>query len=155
MRMFSHTIRIDRSPEAVFDFFTDFSKAPMWRAFVRTMELVGPGPVRAGSTVRCVMDLNGAEQVFDLEILACARPSLWRHRTNETDLRGFIEYRFEPDGSGTRVTMTGVAQPATLYGWLAMPLVWLRRGMAYREQLPGLKAAMEQTAQRRGGPVGS
>jgi uncharacterized protein YndB with AHSA1/START domain len=143
MRLFKHTIWIARPREAVFDFFTDFSQASRWRSYVRTMELAGPAPVRVGSKVHCVLDLAGAEYTFDLEVLACERPSHWRHRTNETDFRGFIEYRFDAEGDGTRVTMTADAKPVGLYGWLAIPMLWLGRGKSYAEQLPQLKRVME------------
>ena len=143
MRLFNHTIWIARRREQVFDFFTDFSQSSRWRSYVRTMELVGPGPVREGSKVHVVMDLQGGEYTFDLHVLACERPSLWRHRTNETDFFGAIEYRFAIEGEGTRVTMIGDAKPVSWYGWLAMPLMWMRRGEAYKEQLPQLKRAME------------
>jgi hypothetical protein len=42
--------------------------------------------------------------------------------------------------------MTIEAKPDGLYGWLAMPLLLLRRGRPYAEQLPGLKQVMETNA---------
>jgi len=33
--------------------------------------------------------------------------------------------------------------PVGWYGWLGMPLLWLRRGQSYKEQLPQLKRAIE------------
>ena len=123
MRLAQHTIWIARTPEEVFDFFIDFSQAPRWRQYVRTMELTGAPPVRAGSQVHVTMDLSGGAYAFDLEVLVCQRPSLWRHRTHESDFSGFIEYHFEPDHAGTRVTMTMKATPRG-------PL-WLARSAAH------------------------
>jgi uncharacterized membrane protein len=143
MRIVQHTISIARPPEVVFDFFVDFSKAPSWRQYVRTMERLDTGPLRAGSRVHVTMELMAEPYIFDLEVLACERPSLWRHRTNETDFHGFVEYRFEPDNAGTRVTMTIEAKPAGLYGWLALPMMWMRREKPYKDQLPQLKRAVE------------
>ncbi|HKS07444.1 MAG TPA: SRPBCC family protein [Gemmatimonadaceae bacterium] len=145
MKLFEHTIWIAHPREAVFDYFTDFSNASRWRSYVRTMEVVGGGPPRAGSTVHVVMDLGGNEYTFDLQVLTCERPSLWRHHTNETDLTGAIEYAFVAEGDGTRVTMRCDAKPASVYGWLAVPLMFLRRGQAYKDQLPQLKRAMEES----------
>lgn len=145
MRVAQHTILISRSPEDVFDFFADFSKASSWRQYVRTMERLDDGPLRAGSRVHVTMDLNAEPYVFDMEVLACERPSRWRHRTNETDFRGYVEYRFEPEQGGTRVTLTIEAKPAGLYGWLGLPLLFLSRNKSYTEQLPQLKRAMEGT----------
>jgi uncharacterized protein YndB with AHSA1/START domain len=143
MQLERHTISIARTPEEVFDFFTDFSQAARWRQYVRTMERLDDGPLRAGSRVKVTMDLMGGPWVFELEVLVCERPSLWRHRSSESDFRGYIEYRFEPEPSGTRVTMTVDARPASIYGWLALPLMLLRRQKPYKEQLPHLKRALE------------
>jgi uncharacterized protein YndB with AHSA1/START domain len=143
MQLFKHTIWIAKPRNVVFDYFIDFEQAARWRSYVRTMELVGPGPLRQGSKVHCVMDVGGEAYEFDLEVLTFERPSLWRHRTNETDYLGAIEYRFEPEEQGTRVTMSCNVKPVGLYGWLGMPLMWLRRGKSYKEQLPQLKRAME------------
>jgi uncharacterized protein YndB with AHSA1/START domain len=145
MRIFEHTIWIARPREAVFDYFTNFRVAPEWRSYVRSMTPVGEGPVKAGSAITVVMDVAGEEYTFTLNVLTCERPSLWRHRTNETDFNGFIEYRFEPEGNGTRVTMSCEAKPISLYGWLGLPLMWLSRGKSYRDQLPKLKSVMESS----------
>ena len=145
MRIVQHTIWISRPPEHVFDFFADFSKAPCWRQYVKTMERLDDGPLRAGSRVHVTMELVGEPYVFDMEVLECERPSRWRHRSNETDFFGFVEYRFDPEQSGTRVTMTIEAKPANLYGWLGLPLMLLgrRRGKPYADQLAQLKRAVE------------
>jgi len=143
MRMLSHTIWIARPPEDVFDFFIDFSHASRWRQYVRTMTPLDSGPLRAGSRVHVTLDILGTLTEFDLEVLACERPRLWRHRSNEVDFKGFVEYRFERENNGTRVTMVMAAKPVGLYGWLAMPLLLIGRKKRYREQLPSLKRELE------------
>jgi uncharacterized protein YndB with AHSA1/START domain len=143
MRLFSHTIIIDRPREAVFDFFTDWSQSPRWRAYVKSMTPLEPGPVRAGSRLNVEMDLMGDPYSFEMTVLECDRPSRWRHRTDEADFTGYIEYTFDAEGAGTRVTMTGHAKPVTLYGWAATPLLLLSRNKSYRDQLPALKRALE------------
>jgi len=146
MRIAQHTIWIARPREAVFDFFTDFSQASRWRQYVVSMKPVDHRPLGVGSRLRVDMEVMGHRQTFDMEILDFERPSLWRHRTFESDFKGHVEYRFEVENSGTRVTMTLVARPKTLYGWLAMPIMALSRNKPYAEQLPGLKRAMEGIA---------
>ena len=54
-----------------------------------------------------------------------------------------VEYLLQPERPGTRVVLSARATPVTLYGWLALPLLFLNRGRAYREQLPRLKAVIE------------
>jgi hypothetical protein len=143
MRIVQHTIWIARAPEAVFDFFIDLSQGHQWRQYVTSMTLASDPPLGAGSVVHVRLDLLGRPYDFDLEVLAFERPALWRHRTNESDFTGCIEYRFDPDRGGTRVTMTMDARPTGLYGWLAVPLMFLRRDKPYAEQLPQLKRALE------------
>ena len=143
MRTVRHTIWIDRPRDQVFAFFADFSQASRGRQYVQSMTPTGLGPLGVGSRIHTVMELNGARQGFDLEVLTFDPPSLWRHRTLESDFSGFVEYRFDADGTGTRVTFTISARPRTLYGWLAMPIMLLRRNRSYTEQLPQLKSALE------------
>jgi len=145
-RIFKHTIWVNRPPDAVFDFFTDFAQAARWRQYVRSMAPASPGPIAPGSSINVVLDLNGEEYRFTLEVLAVERPRLWRHRTNEIDFRGYIQYTFESEQQGTRVTMSCVVSPVGFYGWLGLPLMWLKGGMSYREQLPQLKRVMEESA---------
>jgi len=143
MNLVTHTIWIARRRENVFDFFVDFAQAPRWRQFVQSMELVGPGPLRVGSRVRATMDVMGGRQTFEMEVLALERPALWRHRTFESDFTGHIEYRFETEGDGTRVTFTMAVKPIGMYGWLGLPLMWMGRRNIYKEQLPHLKRVLE------------
>ena len=143
MRLFRHTIRIDRPREEVFDFFVDWEKGPTWRQYVTSMQRLDSGPLGAGSRVRFTVDLAGEETEYVLTVLAYERPALWRHSTDEAHFTGHVEYRFDDDGGGTRVTFSSVVRPKTLLGWLAMPQLWLARNRPYRDQLPQLKRALE------------
>ena len=144
MRIAKHTIWVARTREVLFDFFTDLSQAPRWRQYVESMELLGDGPLRVGSRVRAMFALMGTRSTYELEVLVFERPSLWRHRTFESDFKGYIEYRFETEGAGTRVTMTMEAKPTGVYGWLALPIMLINRRKTYVEQLPNLKRVMEE-----------
>jgi len=144
MRIYTHTISIDRPRETVFDFFMDLAQAPRWRSYVKAMTPLEPGPLRAGSRIEVDMDLMGEAYSFEMTVLECERPTRWLHRTDEVDFNGFVEYRFDAESAGTRVTMTAHATPVTLYGWAAIPLLILRRSSMYREQLPRLKHVLEE-----------
>lgn len=143
MQYFQHTTVIAHPREKVFAFMEDFSQAPRWRSMVSAMETVDGVPLNAGTRVRVTVDIGGERIVREITMLAFEPPVRWLHRTDESDIIGEIEYRLEREGDGTRVTMTGTIHPRGLTGWLAMPLMWLRRGQAYREQLPQLKRVME------------
>ena len=144
MQLFKHTIVIARPREAVFDVFTDWSKAPLWRQYVRTMEREDSGPLGVGSRLRFTIDLGGDVIEYHLTVVAYERPSLWRHRTNETDFDGYIEYQFLDEGGTTRVIFSSVVKPRSIVGWLAMPQLWLARNKSYRDQLPKLKELLEE-----------
>jgi len=108
------------------------------------MTQVDDRPLGVGSRLRTDIEVNGARQAFDMEVLAFDPPTLWRHRTFESDFKGHVEYRFQAEGTGTRVTLTIEARPKTFYGWLGMPLMGLYRNKPYRDQLPQLKRALEK-----------
>jgi uncharacterized protein YndB with AHSA1/START domain len=143
MRLFTRSIWITQPREAVFDYFLDFDRASRWRQSVRTMRPLQPGPVRAGSIVRVTWEVAGDDHTLDLRVLACERPSRWQHAVDEVDVHTIVEYRFDPERDGTRVTMRFDVKPASPYGWLSLPLLWLHRGRMYRDQLPQLKQAVE------------
>lgn len=146
MRITEHTILISRPPETVFDYFVDFSQAPKWRQYVVTMQRIDDGPLRAGSRLRVSMDVNGGPYEFEMKVLEYDRPRLWRHRTDDKRFTGYVEYKFEPQQGGTRVTLAMEAKPITLTGWLSVPLMWLRKNKPYADQLPRLKRAVEAAA---------
>ena len=145
MRLFTRTITIHKPREAVFDFFVDFSQSSRWRQSVRTMELIGGGPIAAGRVVRTTWDLPAGEYTLDLTVQACDRPSHWRHGVDEGDFYSTVDYSFDPSSEGTRVTMRFDIRPTSWYVWVSLPLLVLRRRHMYREQLPQLKRAVENT----------
>lgn len=59
MESFKYTIHIDRTPETVWAYMMDFSKAPRWRNLVREIEVLTPGPLRAGSEMKITFDVLG------------------------------------------------------------------------------------------------
>ncbi|HYV99763.1 MAG TPA: SRPBCC family protein [Gemmatimonadaceae bacterium] len=144
MQLFKHTTFIARPRADVFAYFTDWSKGAEWRQYVKSMEQIDPGPIRPGTRVRFVIELLGEETTYTLTVLTYDPPSLWRHNTGETNYGGYIEYRFDEEQGGTRVTFTCIIKPKTVLGWLAMPQMWLARGKSYRDQLPQLKHALEE-----------
>jgi hypothetical protein len=142
MRINRHTIVIDRPREVVFDYAVDCSRATNWRQYVES--ITPDGPIAPGSTLRAVMNIMGERKTFKMTVLAFRRPEVWRHMTDEIDLAGYVEYRFDPEAAGTRVTLTMEAKPISIYGWLAIPILWLRRQRSYVDQLPQLKRAVER-----------
>jgi hypothetical protein len=81
MRSYTYTIQIDRSPEHVWAYMMDFSKAPRWRNLVREIEVLTPAPRRFGV------------------------------RNTEQNVTGVFEYTLTPQGPGTIVTFTCDIKP--------------------------------------------
>jgi uncharacterized protein YndB with AHSA1/START domain len=148
MRAFRYTEHIERPREEVFAYMMDFSTAPRWRNMVRRIEVVGGGPVQAGSKLLFTMDVLGQTKQGEVE-LWCYEPP---HRFGQTNTRGGVtgvfEYILEPNGTGTTVTFTGDIKP---HGLMLFVLPWLLKSsrIRFRDQLATLKRAIEQATEQK------
>jgi carbon monoxide dehydrogenase subunit G len=142
MRSFTYSEHVDRPPDEIFAFMTDFAAAPRWRSLVRKVELASPGPIGAGSKLVITMDVMGRIRQTVSEVWAYDPPRRDGVRNTESNVTGVFEYILEPEDGGTRVRFTCDIQPHRLM-WLAMP--WLLKGnrSRYRDQLQRLKHAAE------------
>ena len=143
MQSYRYTIHIDRSPEQVWAYMMDFSKAPRWRNLVREIEILTPGPLRAGSEMKITFDIMGKVRTATSEIWAFEPARRFGVRNTERNVTGIFEYTLVPHARGTSVTFTCDIQPHGLM-WLLLP--WLLKGnrMRYVEQLPRLKQEVEK-----------
>ena len=143
MRSYRYTIHIERSPEQVWAYMMDFSKAPRWRNLVRQIDVLTPGPLRAGSELRITFDVQGKVRTAVSEVWVFEAPSRFGVRNTEQNVTGVFEYTLAPDAAGTTVTFTCDVQP---HGWMWLLLPWLIKGnrMRYTEQLPRLKQEVEK-----------
>jgi hypothetical protein len=143
MRSFAYTIHIDRTPEQVWAYMMDFSKAPRWRNLVRHVEVVTPGPVGIGSELRITFDLMGRPRTAVSEVWAFEPARRFGVRNTEQNITGIFEYRLAPAAGGTDVTFTCDIKPR---GWMWLLLPWLMRGnrARYGAQLPTLKQEVER-----------
>jgi hypothetical protein len=142
MRSFRYTQHIDRSPEEVFAFMMDFSNASRWRNMVRSIEVVGGGPVRQGSQLLLTLDLMGKTRQYVSELWAYEPPRRIGQRNTAEGFSGTFEYTLEPEGSGTRVTFTCDIRPHG-WRWLLLPLVMRGNRLRYRDQLASLERAIQ------------
>jgi hypothetical protein len=143
MRSFTYTEHIERSPQDVFAFMMDFSKAPRWRTLVRRIEVVGGGAMRQGAELLLTLDVMGNSRQYVSEVWAFEPPRRVGYRNTASNVSGTFEYILQPESTGTRITMSCDVRPHGMM-WLALP--WLLRGnrARYRDQLANLKREVEK-----------
>jgi hypothetical protein len=143
MRSYTYKIQIDRSPETVWAYMMDFSKAPRWRNLVREVEVLTPGPLRVGSELKITFDIQGKVRKAISEVWSLEPARRFGVRNTEQNVTGVFEYTLAPNGPGTAVTFTCDIKP---HGWMWLLLPLLVRGnrARYEEQLPRLKAEVEK-----------
>jgi hypothetical protein len=143
MRAFTYETHINRSPEQVFAFMMDFSRAPRWRNLVRRIELVTPPPIRIGSELRITMDVMGKSREAISEVWAYEPSRRFGVRNTASGVTGTFEYRLDPESGGTRVQLTCNVQLTGLR-WLALPFLIRSSRYRYRDQLGILKKEVEK-----------
>ena len=143
MRAFNYAIYIEKPPEVVFDFMMDFSNAPRWRKRVRRIDVVTPGPFRAGTELLVTMDSQGCEQQLPSDVWVYDPPRRYGTRNTANNVTGIFEYRLDPEEQGTRVYLSGDVRPHG-WMWLALPLLIRQARRRFRDQLSNLKRAMQQ-----------
>ncbi len=94
---------IDARPDAVWDLLADASTYRDWNPAVIDIE----GPIRLGSTVRLV-SVASPKRTFSVTVAEMAAPHrmVWSDGMPLGLFRGNRTYLLEPDGDGTRFTMT-------------------------------------------------
>ena len=143
MRAFHYTEHIDRPREEVFAYMMDLSTAPRWRNIVRRIEVIGGGPVQAGTKLLFTMDVMGKVKQGVVELWCYEPPRRFGQTNTLRGVTGVFEYVLEPNGSGTQISFTGDIRPHGLM-WLVFPLLIKSSRTRFRGQLAALKRAIEK-----------
>jgi carbon monoxide dehydrogenase subunit G len=137
------SVMIDRSPEEIWDVVSDLDTHTEWRPAVKELRQVSDGPLDVGSRIREVLDWRGREIVID-DVVTAFEPSRrlgirggWRAADFEVD------FRLEPAGDATVVTMDWPFYPKSLLVKIAAPFMGGAMRKATREELELLKAYVE------------
>jgi uncharacterized protein YndB with AHSA1/START domain len=113
------TTRIAAPIEDVFEFLADVTETPRWRERMDEATWVEPG-----ATFRVVSSFGPWRKMAMIGVVtASERPHRFAYRITEGPLKAHNEYRLEPDGEGTSLTMTGGAGMGGLLMRLFGPLV--------------------------------
>lgn len=142
MRAFTDHTFIARSPDQVFAFMMDFSRAPRWRNLVRKLEWISPEPIGVGSQLLVTMDVMGQTRQATSEVWAYEPARRLGLRNTASRLTGTFDYTLAPEGEGTRVRFTCDVRGHGL-GWLLLPFAIRSSRYRYRDQLQLLTREVE------------
>ena len=109
MYTFKHSIFINRSPQAVFNYITDLANSAQWQsaAGVDSTEWITEGATRVGSVYKIVAKFMGGKVESKNEITAWNPPAGYSFKGDTGLLRGDMTREFESQDEGTLFTHTG------------------------------------------------
>jgi uncharacterized protein YndB with AHSA1/START domain len=142
MKRIAATIQVDRSPEDVHAFASDYRMMPEWRGGVSESVPLTDGPVRVGTRIRGGGKVLGRPVGIVIEVTALEPGSRFAYRGEAGPLRTHNVVTFEGVAGGTKVTWTDGVELRGIFGLLE-PLMgrMVRRG--YEADLARLKAILE------------
>ena len=131
----------------VFAFVADHQNLPAWTVGVKQSGRLTGGPPASGSRYRVVGTLLGRTIQSSYQVTAF-EPGRSFERTMTSPVFGFSEqYRFEPEGQATRVSMTATAEPHGVFRFLA-PIMTAGIRRQVRADHRRLKTILEHPAPR-------
>ncbi len=149
MAGFKLTKRVGAPPERVFAIYTDLANAEERLSGVTRLEMLTDGPVREGTRFRETRIVFKREATEEMEI---TRFDPGRGYSVEADSCGAhyrTDFRFSPDGDGTRVDVEFTSKPVTFAAKLMSPLGALMKGpmiKLFERDLDDLNAHAERSA---------
>jgi hypothetical protein len=95
---------IRRTPEAVFDYFTDPANLPQWQSYAEHAEWVSRGEPGVGSVFKVVTSLGGSREEVRLQVATWERPYRYAFRSIEAPfpikkLEGFTTLTVKENGT--------------------------------------------------------
>ncbi|MFO7571957.1 MAG: SRPBCC family protein [Gaiellaceae bacterium] len=142
----TESIRIDRSPEDVWAIVSDLDTHTTWRPALVEFRQLSDGPLEVGTRIREVLRWRKREIEIEDVVTALEPPRRLGFRGGWSAADFEVEFRLEPDGEGTRVTMDWPLYPKSLLMRVAAPFLKGTMGRATAEELGHLKALAERRA---------
>ena len=135
-------------PEAIFAVAVEVERWPEIMGAIERVDVLTPGPVAVGTRfreTRMMFGRRATEEMTVAELDASRRLVLTAHN-HGTAYRA--EHLFEPQGDGTRLTLTFVGEPQSLLARLFSPIGYMMLGTV-RRQLASDLADLAREAERR------
>jgi carbon monoxide dehydrogenase subunit G len=139
--MIEHEVELGlpQSVDEVYAFFLDIPNEPAWNPECLSVEQTSEGPIGTGSTFTGKM--RGVGRI-KTEILAADRPNRIATAERSAVAAGTFEFRFEPDGQGTRIHLAARLQPRGPMR-LLQPLMRRMSGKLMRELPEHMRAGID------------
>ena len=111
------SININAPPERVCAVLMDIERWPEWTESMKSVERLDSGEFGVGSKAKLKIRRSPSANVWTVTALTPNRSFTWE--TNSGGVKGVATHVIEPDGNGSKVTLTvDLAGPmATLFGW--------------------------------------
>jgi uncharacterized membrane protein len=100
------SIEIARSPDDVFAYVSDFSRATEWQENLVSANVEGEGPLAVGSRIRMTRRIGKTERTMTNEVTEHNPPRSWAFRGIDGPVRAKGQGTIEPVGEGTRSRFT-------------------------------------------------
>ena len=101
---FENSVVIDQPIKKVFEFVTNFENNPIWQTDILEIQMTSEGPVRPGSTYRCVNRFMGKRFETESRITGYVPETLCSFKIASGDITGESNFLFKAVNGGTRFT---------------------------------------------------
>jgi len=98
------TVSINAPPERVFDVMVDVERWPEWTESIRSIERLDSGEFGVGSKAKLRIRRSPSANVWTVTEVTPNRSFTWE--TNSGGVKGIASHLIEPDGNGSKVTLT-------------------------------------------------
>jgi hypothetical protein len=142
--------QINAPPESVFRTFTDLRRATEMVPAIRSVEVLTEGPIGKGTRWKETRVMMGRQATETMEITGFDPPRSYVAEARSHGSHYRSEYRFRPEGGGTRVEMTFNGTPESAGAKVMLALMgWAFKGAcrkAMEADMDALKAVAERDA---------
>ncbi len=107
MHTYTRSGLIPLPPQQVFDYLTDQKNLPKWSPQVVSSEVMGGGPVQVGAKLLQKRRQGKREMVNEVSVIEHEAPRRHTVRTRVMGVQTTFTFSCEPEGQGTRMTMSG------------------------------------------------